>query len=190
MGDAMRYRVLAGASLAVILAACGAGRSRGGVPMTIDHTHVLAAVAATGDPEIASWVEQPDDYAILPTEIPGLAAHRVVQIVPGHTSHPMGFYLAVDKKGAGAVLSDQPDAVGRLVWSEPDLAAREDLAGHVLDLVAPLADQYAVANPAVRRTADEIVVEADVTDPDGEAMRWVLKMPRAGKATLKKGGAR
>lgn len=109
----------------------------------IQHAQVIAAVQASGDKEYLDWVAEPDDYAATPVENALLDKHVLLQVMPGHTSHPMHFLMAMEREsGQAFVVTGQPAAVGRLIRSEPRLAAASDLPRqHVLGLSSDVKEQ-------------------------------------------------
>lgn len=121
----------------------------------IQHAQVIAAVQASGDKEYLDWVAEPDDYAATPVENALLDKHVLLQVMPGHTSHPMHFLMAMEREsGQAFVVTGQPAAVGRLIRSEPRLAAAPDLPRQAFELLTDAPDASRMFDRAEDLPAD------------------------------------
>ncbi len=105
------------------------------------HDEVVAAVAATGDTEVAGWVEDPAGYVLVPVDL-GAEHHELFAIVPVAADHPTGVLLARGDDGI-AVTSGRPDVVWQVLRAEPALRTPDD----VVALLAPSWDEMDYVGP-------------------------------------------
>jgi hypothetical protein len=96
------------------------------------HDDVLAAVAAAGDAELASWVSDPDGYVLVPVQLPRAAQHDFFALTPLGGAHPVGVLLARPVGGGSPVVtSGSAHAVWQVLRADPELA-EPDLVVHLL----------------------------------------------------------
>ncbi len=105
------------------------------------HDEVVAAVAATGDTEVAEWVDDPAGYVLVPVDL-GAEHHEFFAITPVAADHPTGVLLARGDDGI-AVTSGRPDVVWQVLRSEPALRTPDD----VVALLASSWDDIDYAGP-------------------------------------------
>jgi len=82
---------------------------------------VRAAVAETGDPELAAWTARPGSFVLRPAERQG-SRTALFHVVLVEVPHAMGFLVAVDPaSGRVTVTSGRPEAVRRVIATDPAL---------------------------------------------------------------------
>ena len=169
----------------------------------VTHAQILTAVRATGDAEYLDWVAEPDDYAASRVEQPLLDAHVVLQVMPGHTSHPMHFLVAANAaSGDVFVLTGQPASVGRLIQQEPRLAESDQLPRHAFELLTDAPDESVLYDtveqlpaevgaaaraqfvaPRASQGVDGWELNLTVRDDMGRIQVWKVVLPWQGEAT-------
>jgi hypothetical protein len=128
------------------------------------HDEVVAAVAATGDTELADWVADPASYVLVPVDL-GAAHHRFVALTPVAADHPIGVLLACGDDDV-AVTSGRPDVVWQVLRAEPALRTPEELVA----LLSPSWDDTEYVGPG----SDPPLVA------DGEGWRADVVVQRVG----------
>jgi hypothetical protein len=119
---------------------------------TPHHDEIVAAVAETGDAELASWVEQPGDYVVSPVALDA-ERHAFFSLTPVPADHPIGVLLVRGAEGL-AVASGRPEVVWRVLRSEPTLRGPDDIVA----LLAPSWDDVAYVGPG---SAPPVVADGD-----------------------------
>jgi hypothetical protein len=169
----------------------------------LSHTQVTQAVQATGDLELASWVESPDSYVTRPVTMNELANHQLFRVMPESVSHPMSFLVAVHKEsGRAAVTTSNPDAVASLLAGEPGLAQSAELPERVYQLIREesrrqkllrgpddlpeslRSQKLPIVPPEAIRNDKGWLVRLSVLDGAGMLQHWTVNLPSAGKASL------
>jgi hypothetical protein len=103
---------------------------------TLSHNQITEAVAATGDQELAAWVEDPGAYVTDPVSMSELEHHRLFRIMPHEVSHPMSFLIILDtRSGKAMVTTGNAGALASVLAAEPALAGSPELAQRVFQLV-------------------------------------------------------
>jgi hypothetical protein len=138
------------------------------------HNEVVAAVAATGDPELASWVASPDSYVLVPVRLDEAEHHDFFELIPLAASHPIGVLLARQADAGTLVLtSGHPEAVWRVLRADPALAE----PNLIVQLLAPSWDSTEYVGPGseppVATVHDGWRCDLRVRDrPEGDVERW------------------
>jgi hypothetical protein len=167
------------------------------------HAQIIQAVAATGDQELATWVDEPGSYAVEPVPMSELEHHQVFRVMPAGVPHPMSFLVILDTRSETAtVTTSNAAALGPVLASEPALASSPELAPLVYQLVreesrrqtllrgredlpAPLRDrQLPVFPPEAVREDGGWRFRLAVLDGAGLLQHWHVHVPAQGAASL------
>jgi hypothetical protein len=171
--------------------------------ITLSHNQITEAVAATGDPELAAWVEDPGAYATEPVSMSELEHHRLFRIMPDGVSHPMSFLVILDtRSGVALVTTGNAGALASVLAGEPALAGSPELAQRVFQLVreesrrqkllrgpddlpASLhAQQLPVFAPEATRDERGWTFRLAVLDAAGLLQHWQILVPSEGSASF------
>ena len=139
------------------------------------HEEVVAAIAETGDVELASWVEDPADYVTSPVLLDA-ERHEFFALMPVTVDHPVGVLLVRGEEGV-AVTSGRPGVVWSVLRSEPALRG----PGDIVAMLAPTWDDVAYVRPGSEPPiveeddgwrCDLVVREVGGRDPE----RWRVRL--------------
>lgn len=148
---------------------------------------VAAAVQRSGDQQLAILMADPGGYVLRPTDLAGMKHHRMFRVLFTGSDHPMSFWLATDRSGAGAtVLSQHLVGVATFLRDEPDLWGAADVATRFHELYR---DQGAHSEvlpspaPVVERRADGLHLRLAVRNDDRNEI-WKVDLPAAGAPAI------
>lgn len=169
------------------------------------HTQVTKAVNATGDLELASWVESPDSYVMQPVAMSELGNYQLFRVMPDEVSHPMSFLIAVhSNSGHAMVTTSNADAVAVLLAAEPRLAQSTELPRRVYQLIREesrrqlllrgpedvpeslRSQNLPIVAPEAVRNDQGWLVRLSVLDGAGMLEHWTVTLPVEGKASFER----
>lgn len=139
--------------------------------MEPSHESLTAAVAAFGDPELASWVASPSSYILREAERPELAHHELWFVIPMHVRPPMSFYAARSTGGQEVlVTTGNAEAVDTIVRAES--LTDDALMTVAFDLLRPQGRHLTLEGGQVARTGGRIDLHLQVTDRVAGPRQW------------------
>lgn len=142
------------------------------------HTQVVEAVARSGDAELAGWVEQPQDYVLLPVEVDGIVSYDLFALQPVDVGHPLAVCVAWhEPTGRCLMTSGDPHAVYEVVAATPGSPPPEA----VVSLLAPTwagAEYVEPGSGALAVTSDGRGYDCDlvVQTSEGRRQRWRVRL--------------
>lgn len=151
------------------------------------HKDVVAAVQQSGDQQLAVLMTDPSGYVLRPTDLAGVKHHRVFRVLFTESDHPMSFWLATDRSGAGAtVLSQHLVGVAEFLRDEPDLRGAADVAARFHELYRDQGTHSEVLGspaPVVERRADGLHLRLAVRSDDRNEL-WKVELPATGAPAI------
>jgi hypothetical protein len=87
-------------------------------PMQPDHDSLVAAVAATSDAELASWVADPSSYILRPAPEIVLSHHHAYRVVVLDASIPLSFLVVSNAQDGLVVTTSNPKGLHAVLSAE------------------------------------------------------------------------
>ncbi len=156
-------------------------------PTQPSRDEVLAAVQRSGDRQLALLMADPGGYVLRPTDLPGVANHRVFRVLFTDTDHPMSFWLATDRSGGNAtVLTQHLEGVAAFLRAEPALWGADDVAQRFHELYRDQGVRSEILPspaPAVERRGGGLHLRLAVRSEDRSEL-WKVELPASGASKI------
>jgi hypothetical protein len=156
-------------------------------PKQPSRDEVLAAVQRSGDRQLAILMADPGGFVLRPTDLPGVANHRVFRVLFTDTDHPTSFWLATDRSGGNAaVLTQHLEGVAGFLRAEPALWGADDVAQRFHELYRDQGVRSEILPspaPSVERRGGGLHLRLTVRSEDRSEL-WKVEIPASGASKL------